>query len=82
MKRASAILRSTRSLAHPDNIICNAGMAQIHIEKGCSVCGARGVKLKLCGQCKLKYYCSSACQARLYIVYVCYIVHVCGLFTC
>ena len=39
--------------------------ALICAEDACSVCGVRGVKLRLCAQCRLKKYCSAVCQARL-----------------
>jgi len=68
MKRADTIFKTTplplKALYENTESMSTALLSHINANKDCSVCGAHGVKLMLCGQCKQKYYCSPKCQAR------------------
>ena len=67
MQRALAIQTATLGSSHPRTVASKLHIAQmraLHI-LACSVCGAGGIKLLHCVQCKVKYYCSVACQVFL-----------------
>ncbi|KAJ7028262.1 hypothetical protein C8F04DRAFT_1291468 [Mycena alexandri] len=46
-----------------DSIRKRSGVVAPRTDKCCDTCAVRGVKLKICGRCKVARYCSQKCQA-------------------